>query len=246
MHKCMLIEDDHELRNLIVDCLEKYNYTVYSVTDFQTVEAQFQQVKPDFLLLDINLPYYDGFYLCRSIRRKSNVPIIIISARSGDIDQVMAIELGADDYVTKPFTKEVLLAKVKAAIRRSYGEYANDKAQKQEQEQQAGPQTHLTIDGLTLLHNSLELTFGEQILELSKNEYKLIHYFLKNKDRVITREELFHELWDDNSFVDDNTLTVNITRVKNKFLQLGLKDMIKTKRGVGYIYAWHSLEGKEK
>jgi DNA-binding response OmpR family regulator len=231
MYTCMLIEDDVELCSLMKEYLEKYNYTVFEQKDFRNLEEQFDSIHPDFVLLDINLPYYDGFYLCRAFRKKSRVPIIITSARSGDIDQVMAIELGADDYLIKPFAFEVLLAKVKAALRRTYGEYANR-------------EQRLSVGGLVLDENSLNMSYQEKIVELSKNEYKLIKKFIENKDRIITREELFEEIWDDASFVDDNTLTVNISRIKNKFLQLGIKDGIKTKRGVGYLFHYQVIEGE--
>jgi DNA-binding response OmpR family regulator len=229
MYKVMLIEDDMELASLIKECLEKYKYSVYEQKDFNSILEHFKEIQPDLVLLDINLPYYDGFYLCRAIRKKSKVPIIITSARSGDLDQVMAIELGADDYMTKPFTFEILLAKVKAAIRRTYGEYSIKSS-------------HLTVDSLILYENTLKMSFKEKMVELSKNEYKLIKHFIENKERIITREELFEQLWDDVSFVDDNTLTVNISRIKSKFSQLGIKELIKTKRGVGYIFDYHMLE----
>ncbi|ETI70127.1 response regulator transcription factor [Neobacillus vireti] len=224
MYKIMLIEDDRELCSLVKEYLEKYKYMVYEPTDFNSILEQFEQVQPDLVLLDINLPYFDGFYLCRAMRKKSKVPIIITSARSGELDQVMAIELGADDYLTKPFTFEVLLAKVKAALRRAYGEYSTNNT------------SHLTVQQLTLYEDSFKMTFNEKIVELSKNEYKLVKYFIENKDRIITREELIEQLWDDIAFVDDNTLTVNISRIKNKFLQLGIKGLIQTKRSVGYLF----------
>ncbi|MFJ5714110.1 response regulator transcription factor [Neobacillus sp. NPDC093127] len=223
MYKIMLIEDDIELCLLMKECLEKYKYFVHEQTDFNSILEQFEQIQPDLVLLDINLPYFDGFYLCRAMRKKSTVPIIITSARSGELDQVMAIELGADDYLTKPFTFEILLAKVKAALRRAYGEYSSNTS-------------HLTVHQLTLYEDSFRMSFNEKIVELSKNEYKLVKYFIENKERIMTREELIEQLWDDVAFVDDNTLTVNISRIKNKFLQLGIKGLIQTKRSVGYLF----------
>lgn len=229
MYKVMLIEDDMELTSLIKDYLEKYDYSVHEQTDFNSILEDFEKIQPDLVLLDINLPYYDGFYLCRAIRKKSTVPIIITSARSGEMDQVMAIELGADDYMTKPFTFDILLAKVKAAIRRTYGAYSVKNS-------------ILSVGNLILYENSFKMCFKEKMVELSKNEYKLVKNFIENKDRIITREELFEQLWDDVSFVDDNTLTVNISRIKNKFLQLGINGIISTKRGVGYIFNYKVLE----
>ena len=229
MYKIMLIEDDIELCLLMKECLEKYKYFVHEQTDFNGILEQFEQIQPDLVLLDINLPYFDGFYLCRAMRKKSKVPIIITSARSGELDQVMAIELGADDYLTKPFTFEILLVKVKAALRRAYGEYSSNTS-------------HLTVHQLTLYEDSFRMSFNGKIVELSKNEYKLVKYFIENKERIMTREELIEQLWDDIAFVDDNTLTVNISRIKNKFQQLGIIGIIQTKRSVGYIFNHHILE----
>ncbi|MDP4143340.1 MAG: response regulator transcription factor [Bacillota bacterium] len=229
MYKLMLIEDDIKLRELTKEYIEKFGYDVFEIKEFHNIEEQFKELKPDIVLLDINLPYFDGFYLCRAIRKESNIPIIITSARSGDMDQVMAIELGADDYITKPFKFEILLAKIKAALRRAYGEYS-------------AKEDILKVNKLILDENSFKMSYGEKCVELSKNEYKLVKKFIENKDRFISREELFKELWDYSTFVDDNTLTVNVTRIKNKFLELGLRDIIKTKRGVGYIFNYAVIE----
>lgn len=233
MYKIMLIEDDIVLSSMIKEYIEKYGYIVYEQKEFDNIEKKFDEIKPHLVLLDINLPYYDGFYICRAIRKKSSVPIIITSARSGEMDQVMAIEFGADDYITKPLKLEVLLAKVKAAFRRVYGEYS------------AKESNDLLMGKLRLDTNNFNMCYNKKNVELSKNEYKIIKKFVENKDRVITREELFEELWDDLTFVDDNTLTVNITRVKAKFMELGINDIIKNKRGVGYIFNYSKLEGED-
>jgi DNA-binding response OmpR family regulator len=232
MYKIMLIEDDIVLSSMIKEYIEKYGFTVYEQKDFNNIEGQFDEIKPHLVLLDINLPYYDGFYICRSIRKKSRVPIIITSARSGEMDQVMAIELGADDYITKPLKLEVLLAKVKAAFRRVYGEYSSK------------DNKELLIGELRLNTNNFNMAYKKKAVELSKNEYKIIKKFIENKDRIISREELFEEIWDDLTFVDDNTLTVNITRVKARFMELGINDIIKNKRGIGYIFNYSKLEGE--
>lgn len=232
MYKIMLIEDDIVLSSMIKEYIEKYGFTVYEQKDFNNIEGQFEEIKPHLVLLDINLPYYDGFYICRSIRKKSRVPIIITSARSGEMDQVMAIELGADDYITKPLKLEVLLAKVKAAFRRVYGEYSSK------------DNKELLIGELRLDTNNFNMAYKKKAVELSKNEYKIIKKLIENKDRIISREELFEEIWDDLTFVDDNTLTVNITRVKARFMELGINDIIKNKRGIGYIFNYSKLEGE--
>ena len=230
MYKLMIIEDDMKLSSIVKEYFEKYDYRVYELKEFKDIEKQFEEVNPDLILLDINLPYYDGFYLCRVIRKKSNVPIIIVSARNGDMEQVMGIELGADDYITKPFKLEILLSKVKAALRRSYGEYS------------AKGSNELGINKFNLDESSFKMSYKESSVELSKNEYKLVKKLIENKDKIVTREELLEVLWDDSSFVDDNSLTVNITRIKNKFLELGIEDVVKTKRGVGYFLNSASIE----
>lgn len=231
MYKIMLIEDDMKLSSMMKEYIEKYGYIVSEQKDFNNIEKEFDEINPQLVLLDINLPYYDGFYICRALRRKSSVPIIITSARSGEMDQVMAMELGADDYVTKPLKLEILLAKVKATLRRVYGEYSV----KESMEIRVG---QLYVDS-----NNFKICFKGKNIDLSKNEYKLVKKIIENRDRVSTREELFLELWDDQNFVDDNTLTVNITRIKSKLLELGIKDIIKTKRGIGYIFDYSVLEG---
>jgi DNA-binding response OmpR family regulator len=222
MYKIMLIEDDQQLCELIKENLERYGYEVLIPNQFSEVVEEFSQIQPDLVLLDINLPYYDGYYLCRSFRKQSNVPILMMSARSQEMDQIMAIELGADDYITKPFTFDMLQSKVKATIRRVYGEYA-------------GKETSAHCVGLLCLDaKTLSLTFEGKKVELSKNEYKLMKKLMDHHGAFVSREELIEEVWDSVSFVDDNTLTVNITRIRNLLSLLGLDDVVKSKRGVGY------------
>lgn len=232
MYKIMLIEDDKVISDLTKEYLERYEYEVCQQLDFKNILDDFINVKPDLVLLDINLPYYDGYFLCKSIRKQSMVPIIIISARSAEMDQIMAIELGADDYVTKPFTFDLLHSKIKATIRRIYGEYSPNVST-----------MIFSIGDLQLNGTALTITYRNNSIELSKNECKLLKKFIENKDRYVTREELIEEVWDDIKFVDDNTLTVNITRIKQKLANLGLSDMVKSKRGVGYKLEYQSLLG---
>lgn len=229
MYKILVVEDDDMLKGLVCEYLTKYGYSVFPVADFKNVEKDFEKAKPDLILLDINLPYMDGFHLCRSLRRVSNIPIIIISARSGDMEQVMGIEYGADDYIVKPFNLEVLHAKMRSALRRVYGEYSQ------------GPELQLSARGLTLDETEFKALYGDISAELTKNEFKLLKKLIEKKERITTREELLEELWDDTEFVDDNTLTVNVTRVKNKLCGMGLPDVIKTKRGVGYYLDMDAL-----
>lgn len=225
MPKIMIIEDDDKLRNQIKEVLILYGYEVYAIDVFHNVEEQFEAITPDLVLLDINLPYYDGNYYCRMFRKHSKIPIIITSARNSDMDQILSMELGADEYIVKPFSIQVLMAKVNALIRRLYGDYAENDHHKD-----------ITLNGITLDNDGFKVTYHKAIEELSKNEYKLLKKFLQNANKVLTREELLEEIWDECSFVDDNTLTVNVTRVKNKLSNLGIDEVIKTKRGVGYLF----------
>lgn len=231
MAKIMIVEDDQALRAQVKEMLTDYEYTVLAVEDFRDVEGQFEAFQPDLILLDINLPYYDGNHICRKLRKLSNVPIIITSARNSEGDQIFSIEVGADDYVTKPFAIAVLLAKINALLRRSYGEY-----------QRISHQGNCAVEGVVLQDTNFTLTYHNQSIELSKNEYRLMKAFLQRPNEILTREELLELLWDSQSFVDDNTLTVNVTRLKGHLVGLGLPDVIKTKRGVGYYYAGVQME----
>jgi DNA-binding response OmpR family regulator len=224
MPKIMIIEDDEKLRKQVCEVLESNHYEIYAVNDFHNVEADFKEISPDLVILDINLPEYDGNYYCRIFRRISNKPIIITSARNSETDQILGMELGADDYVVKPFNIQVLLAKINAVMRRLYGEY------KEEEKSEI-----LHVQGILLDEKSFKISYRQKTEELSKNEFKLLKKFMENNNQVISREELLEEIWDESDFVDDNTLTVNVTRLKNKLGELGICNAIRTKRGLGYI-----------
>lgn len=217
MNKILVVEDDVKLSGFIKEFIEKYGYNVVLINDFKNIENEFIEAKPNMILLDINLPYSDGFQLCRAFRRESEVPIIFISARSSELEQIRGLEMGADDYIVKPFSFELLLAKIQVAFRRIHGE-------------------HNDSNGLVLNKKSFEISVNNNVIELSKKEFQLLNKLVENENVIVTREELLEELWDETFFVDDHTLTVNVTRVKNKLAMLGLEDVIKTKRGLGYIY----------
>jgi DNA-binding response OmpR family regulator len=222
--RIFLVEDDEKLCLLAKEYLEKYDYEVVTVEDFKNVEGEIRAAKPQLILLDINLPYYDGFHICRMLRQEGNYPIIITSARSGEFEQIRGLEMGADDYITKPYSFELLLAKVKAALRRTYGEYSQDSEEE------------MFLGKLKIDKDTFKIGYGDKAIELSKNEFKLLNKLIQNKDKVVKREEILEELWDESFFVDDNTLTVNVTRVKSKLSDLGIINAIKTKRGVGYTF----------
>lgn len=232
MYRIALVEDDSELRRLISKMLMRYEYEVVIIDEFQNVIEKLLEIKPDVILLDINLPYDDGFYICKNIRRKSNVPIIIISARNSDADQILGVEFGADDYVVKPFSVEVLQAKIKASIRRAYGSFFAEK-------------DHISYGEFALDFNSFYITYKNNRAELTKNEFKILKYLTEKPYIIVKREDLLKELWDDVSFVDTNTLNVNIFRIKNKLQDIGVSEAIHTKRGYGYKFVPYWVEAQE-
>jgi DNA-binding response OmpR family regulator len=223
--RIFIVEDDKALSDQIASVLRSYSYEAFEVQDFLHVEEEFHQLKPDLVLMDINLPHYDGNFYCRMFRKTSAVPIVMISARTSDMDQIYSMELGADEYIVKPFSIPVLLAKINAILRRSSGNLV-----------EGTNQQVISLKSLSLDENSFKVKNATGQLELSKTEYKLLRCFLLKPDCVITREDLLEEIWDLNTFVDDNTLTVNVTRIKHKLSELGYQDLIKTKRGLGYIF----------
>ncbi|PWA07916.1 DNA-binding response regulator [Pueribacillus theae] len=223
MPKIMIVEDDPKLAGLLRSHLEKYGYEVVSVVKFDEIVEFFLEEQPELVLLDVNLPSYDGFYWCRQIRRVSTCPILFISARSGEMDQVMALENGADDYITKPFHYDVVTAKIRSQLRRAYGEYAPKMEER-----------IIELQGLSLYAERMELHFRHAAVSVTKKEAILLEMLLKRFPRVVSREALLEKLWDDQSFVDENTLNVNVTRVRKKLQELGIEDAIETIRGEGY------------
>ncbi|WP_010273641.1 response regulator transcription factor [Paenibacillus senegalensis] len=222
MYRIMICEDDPKLAALLSGHLEKYGYAAVLAQDFARVMETFQESDPHLVLLDVNLPKYDGFYWCRQIRLVSKCPILFISARDGEMDQVMALEYGADDYITKPFHYEVVMAKIRSQLRRVYGEYAP-----------AEQERVIAQGGLVLYPERLELYWQGSRVLLTKREALLVELLLKRYPRVVSRESMLEKLWDE-SFVDENTLNVNITRVRKKLQELGLESALETIRGTGY------------
>jgi len=222
MSSIMIVEDDPKITQLLQAQLEKYGYRTTIVTQFDKVLDVFQLNQPELVLMDVNLPKFDGFYWCRQIRMLSNCPILFISARESKMDQVMALENGADDYITKPFDYDVVLAKIRSQLRRAYGMYAN-----QEKERT------VEVDGLVLYPERMELTHDQQKVELSKKEALLLDLLMSQYPRVVSRERLLEKLWDE-QFVDENTLNVYVTRVRAKLKDLSLNGAVETVRGEGY------------
>jgi DNA-binding response OmpR family regulator len=222
MLKIMIVEDDQKMRGIILENIIKWGFHGYDVKDFNCVFDDFVKYEPHLILLDINLTSYDGFYWCGKIREVSKVPIIFISSRNTNMDIVMAMNMGGDDFIQKPFSLEVLMAKVNALLRRTYN-YANAFS------------NIIEHNGLVLNLKDNSVIFNEKKLELTKNEFRILYTLLKDKGEIISRDEIMRVLWEDESFVDDNTLTVNINRVRKKLEDLGLINFIQTKKGQGYI-----------
>ncbi|MBY7143834.1 response regulator transcription factor [Virgibacillus sp. NKC19-3] len=223
MEKIMIVEDDIKIANHLYTFIEKYSYDVVIADDFENLMTTFRSYLPDLVLLDINLPSFDGFYWCRQIRLESICPVIFISARTGEMDQVMALENGGDDFITKPFHPDIVMAKIRSQLRRAYGEYA---AKHEER--------ILQKHGLKLFPERFELKFASNTVALTKKETDIIESLMDRHPRVAGREDLLEKLWDDQTFVDENTLNVNITRVRKKFQELGINDAVETVRGAGY------------
>ncbi|MFB1100932.1 response regulator transcription factor [Terribacillus sp. JSM ZJ617] len=223
MDRIMIVEDDMKIAEYLSSHIEKYRYDVTIAKDFEKVIDTFLDVQPKLILLDINLPSFDGYYWCRQIRKVSICPVIFISARTGEMDQVMAIENGGDDFITKPFNPDIVMAKIRSQMRRAYGEYA---AKLEERV--------LIQEGLHFYPERLELRFENKSTQLTKKETDIIESLLERYPRVAGRQDLLEKLWDDQVYVDENTLNVNITRVRNKFQEVGIEDAVETIRGTGY------------
>ncbi|MCR8842301.1 response regulator transcription factor [Paenibacillus sp. SC116] len=227
MYRIFIVEDDEQIGNVLNRTLEKYGFDAKCAAEYSNIVTELEAYAPNLVLLDINLPYFDGYYWCRQIRKSSNVPIIFISAREGEMDQVMAIEHGGDDYITKPIPLDLLMAKIKGVLRRVYGEYADTSTL-------APPDSELRVEGLRLNLSCNELVWKQEKVVLTKNEQLLAECFMQHSGRTITRDQLLEVLWDKAEFVDDNTLTVNVTRLRKKLEELGLPQVIVTVRGLGY------------
>ena len=218
--RIMIIEDNENLKKELIEFLSRYGYDSYGVEDYKNVVNIILNDKPDLVLLDINLPYYDGYFICREIRKNNNIPIIIVTSRDSDMDEIMSINLGADDFITKPYNTQVLLARIGSLLRRTAVGNVQD---------------ILEHKGLKLNINKGEVSYKDRSIDLSKNEFKILSCLIKNKETIVSREDLMDYLWNSDLFIDDNTLSVNVTRLRKKLDDLGFKNGIETKRGLGYI-----------
>ncbi len=221
MKRLMIIEDTQVIREELTFLLIKYGYEVIAPVDFENIINDIKYAKPDLILLDINLPVFDGFYICREIRKDTNIPIIIVTSRNSEIDELMSMNLGADDFITKPYNTQILLAHINAVLKRAYADMESS-------------------DILGIRDLELDLSRGiikafDNTLEISKNELKILSYLIKNKEKIVSRDSLMNYMWNSDIYIDDNTLSVNINRLRKKLGEIGLEDYIETKRGLGYM-----------
>lgn len=221
MYRILIIEDDRTIAEAVRKHMESWGYEAHCVEDFKNVLAEFAAFSPQLVLMDITLPFFNGYHWCSQIRQISRVPVIFLSSASDNMNIVMAINMGGDDFVAKPFDLNVLMAKVQAMLRRTYD---------------FGGQTGLFEHrGVILnLSDATVLYYGKKV-ELTKNEFKILQILMENKGNVVSRDKIMTRLWESDSYVDDNTLTVNVTRLRRKLEEAGVTDFIATKKGIGYL-----------
>lgn len=221
MYRILIVEDDEVIASQIEKHLAAWGMEGFSVRDFRKVTEEFLACKPHLVLMDIGLPFYNGYHWCQEIRKLSKVPILFLSSAADNMNIVMAMNMGGDDFVVKPFSLEVLTAKMQAMLRRAYD---------------FGSQTELLEHGRAALDlDAAALAVDGERVELTKNEYRILKTLMENKGRVVSRELLMNRLWETDCYVDDNTLTVNVTRLRRKLKEAGLSDFIVTKKGIGYL-----------
>lgn len=221
MYKIYIVEDDSSIASAIKQQAEMWDFTIKVAQDFRNILAEFASFSPHIVLLDISLPFFNGYHWCSEIRRVSSVPIIFISSASDNMNIVMAMNMGGDDFVAKPFDQSVLMAKIQALLRRTY-DFGKSV-------------TVFEHRGAMLNTGDNTLTYGETKIILTKNEYRILLALMGSKGKIVSRERLMERLWETDSFVDENTLTVNVNRLRKKLDAAGLKNFITTKFGVGYV-----------
>ncbi len=221
MYRIFIVEDDETIASLLSEKLRTWGYDTETVRDFSSVSAEALAYDPHLVLLDIKLPFYNGFHWCQMIRRESAVPIVFLSSASDNMNIVMAMNMGGDDFIAKPFDMDVLIAKIQAILRRTYDMSKETR----------DPEYR----GLTLKADDQTAVYENQTVELTRNEFKIMSILMSQPGKIISRDEMMQKLWQTNEFVDDNTLTVNVTRLRRKLEQIGLSDFIITRKGVGYM-----------
>ena len=221
MSKIFIVEDEKTIRDELSIFLCRCGYEVEVTEYFENVIESIKKSNCDLILLDINLPVFDGYYICREVRKFSDVPIIVVTSRDSDIDELMSMNLGADDFVTKPYNTQILLARIEAILKR-----VNKNLMAQD---------ILEYNEMKVNLSNGTISYNNKTIEITKNELKIISYLIKNKGKIVSREDLMNYLWDCEMFIDDNTLSVNVTRIRKKLEEIGLKNIIETRRGLGYI-----------
>lgn len=221
MQKILIVEDDDKLRDELEIFLNHNGYQVETLKTFDNTIEDILEANPHLILLDINLPGSDGQYVCKEVRKKSNVPIIIVTSRDTELDELISINYGADHYITKPFNIQILLARISSLLRRTHS--------------LAEPKDKIDAKDFVLNLENSSIEKNGKVIELTKNEYKILKYLTQNRGKIISREDIMDYLWESESFIDDNTLSVNITRLRTKLEELDLKELIETRRGQGYL-----------
>lgn len=221
MTKILVVEDDHQIQQELVLMLQRNGFEAQALTSFESVPQQIVTAHPDLVLLDLNLPGIDGQQICREVRQLSNVPIIVVTSRNTDLDELMVLSLGADDFIAKPYNTQILLMHITSVLRRANSDVTTG--------------TKLSHAGVTLDSSSCKVSANQKSVELTKNELRILSLLMQNAGTVVSRQRIQEELWQSDEFVDDNTLTVNISHLRNTLASIGVEDFVMTRRGLGYV-----------
>lgn len=221
MTKILVVEDDHQIQQELVLLLQRNGFEAQALTSFESVPQQIVAAHPDLVLLDLNLPGIDGQQICREVRQLSNVPIIVVTSRNTDLDELMVFSLGADDFIAKPYNTQILLMHITSVLRRANSDVTTG--------------TKLLHAGVTLDSSSCKVSANQKSVELTKNELRILSLLMQNAGTVVSRQRIQEELWQSDEFVDDNTLTVNISHLRNTLASIGVEDFVMTRRGLGYV-----------
>ena len=221
MTKILVVEDDHQIQQELVLLLQRNGFEAQALTSFVSVSQQIIAAHPDLVLLDLNLPGIDGQQICREVRQLSNVPIIVVTSRNTDLDELMVLSLGADDFIAKPYNTQILLMHITSVLRRANSDVTTG--------------TKLSHAGVTLDSSSCKVSANQKSVELTKNELRILSLLMQNAGTVVSRQRIQEELWQSDEFVDDNTLTVNISHLRNTLASIGVEDFVMTRRGLGYV-----------
>ncbi len=221
MTKILVVEDDHQIQQELVLLLQRNGFEAQALASFESVPQQIIAAHPDLVLLDLNLPGIDGQQICREVRQLSNVPIIVVTSRNTDLDELMVLSLGADDFIAKPYNTQILLMHITSVLRRANSDVTTG--------------TKLSHAGVTLDSSSCKVSANQKSVELTKNELRILSLLMQNAGTVVSRQCIQEELWQSDEFVDDNTLTVNISHLRNTLASIGVEDFVMTRRGLGYV-----------